>query len=148
MSFSFWIRIDSVRVNGIDELGVVGNVGEMVDELGAVGEVDAMFESKLLSTILESKLLSTILESKLLSSFCLFCAAVTAVDVAAEVAAEVAAVDELPFAPPSLHGSLVDHGSIPLEFSDVPRSLEFIDVPKFTAFSSLFLVLRLSSSDA
>ena len=109
MSFSFWIQIDSVRVNGIDELGVVGNVGEMVDELGAVGEVDAILESKLLSTILESKLLSTILESKLLSGFCEFAAEVTAVDVA-DVAAEVAAVDELPFAHPSLLGSLVDHG--------------------------------------
>ena len=56
-------------------------------------------------------------------------------------AAEVTAVDalsELFFAPPLLHGSLADHGSVPLEF---------IDVPTFTA-SSLFLVLRLSSSDA
>ena len=56
--------------------------------------------------------------------------------VAAEV--NVDALNELPFAPPLLHGSLADHGSMPLEF---------IEVSKFSA-SSIFLVLRLSSSDS
>ena len=63
----------------------------------------------------------------------------TAVDALSELGrTAVDALSELLFAPPLLHGSLADHGSVPLEF---------IDVPTFTA-SSLFLVLRLSSSDA
>ena len=43
-----------------------------------------------------------------------------------KVAAEVNAC-EVPFAPPLLHGSLDDHGSMPLEFTDVPT--EFTEVP-------------------
>ena len=45
MSFSFWIRIDSVRVNGIDELGVVGKVDETVNELGADEKIDETVET-------------------------------------------------------------------------------------------------------
>ena len=123
MSFPFSIRIDSVRVNeiGVDGCGELGLCVE--PRVGDCNELGSCVELMVCDWRCAIKSVGST-ENKF----------------AAEVTAVVDALNELPFAPPLLHGSLADHGSMPLEFTEVP-SVEF-------SASSKFLFLRLSSSDS